>query len=222
LLPGRKSLNRVIRILVITTVSLIITTSAFFYLNNYFLDEGIKRPEISVIKLNNFGSVTNDNIISDYVYTDKEIRKLFELIREYFDSYQDNLAMREINRLLLSNADNDTKEKVRLLSSYISIPDFSTLKTNFSYQDFLEAPKLYNNCYIHWKGRLSNLLITENIIQFDFLVGYDDKKILEGIIPVTMDFGERIDSDFPIEVLGKIVETVNSYTIEAVSVHQYQ
>jgi len=222
LLPGRKSLNRVIGIFIIVFISLLIAISTFLYLNNDFLNEGLKRPEISVIKLNNFGSVTNNNLISDYVFTDKEIRKLFESVREYFDNFQDNLAMREINRLLLSNADNETKEKVRLLSSYITIPDFSTLKTNFSYQDFLETPKLYNNCYIHWKGRLSNLIITETVIKFDFLVGYDEKKILEGIIPVTLDFGARIDSDFPIEVLGKIVESDNSYVIEAVSVHQYQ
>lgn len=86
----------------------------------------------------------------------------------------------------------------------------------------MSESKLYNNCYIHWKGRLSNLLITENLIMFDFLVGYDEKKILEGIIPVIMNFGARIDSDFPIEVLGKIIETDDGYFIEAVSVHQYQ
>ena len=130
--------------------------------------------------------------------------------------------MREINRLLLSNADNSTKQKAELLSSYITVPDFTTLKTNFSYQDFIIEPELYNNCYIHWKGRLSNLIITESLITFDFLVGYDGKKILEGIIPVTLDFGARIDSDFPIEVLGKIKKTNNQYIIEAVSVHQYQ
>ena len=99
---------------------------------------------------------------------------------------------------------------------------FFNLKTNFSYQEFINEPELYNNCYIHWKGRLSNLIITESLITFDFLVGYDGKKILEGIIPVTLDFGARIDSDFPIEVLGKIKKTNNQYIIEAVSVHQYQ
>lgn len=222
LLPGRNSINpKIIRIIFIILVISIFSVSAF-YAHNIFLKKDIKRQGISAIELNNFGSLTDKNLTGIYHFSDNEIRKIFESVRKYFESYHDNLAMREINRLLLSNADDSTKKKVKLLSSYMIIPGFTTLKTNYSYQEFLEEPELYQNCYIHWKGRLSNLIITDNLIMFDFLVGYDDKKILEGIMPVTLDFGARIDSDFPIEILGKINKADKEYFIEAVSVHQYQ
>ncbi|MDA3939089.1 MAG: hypothetical protein PF693_07255 [Spirochaetia bacterium] len=222
LVPGRNKLATIIKITYFSLLFLVFFTFISFYIYNIIIQPAIKRPEISAVKLNNFGSLTNNDIKSYYQFSDKKIRRVFELIREYFDNYQDNLAMREINRLLLSNADELTKEKVILLSSYISIPGFSTLKTNYSYQEFLQEPKIYQNCYVHWKGRLSNLITNDNHIMFDFLVGYDDKKILEGIIPVTLNFGARIDSNFPIEVLGKIINTENEYVLEAISVHQYQ
>lgn len=222
LLPGKKTIKPIIKNIIITFIVIFFSAGIFYFVSNFIIKSDIKRPEISAVELNNFGSLTNGDATSEYKFTDKEIRKLFESIRKYFDSYHDNIAMREINRLLLSNADNPTKTKVELLSSYISVPGFTTLKTNFSYQEFIAEPKLYVNCYVHWKGRLSNYLLTEDLIMFDFLVGYDEKKILEGIIPVTLDFGARIDSNFPIEVLGKIIETEKGYTLEAVSVHQYQ
>lgn len=222
LLPGRKSAKPIIKSLIITFIIIFFSAGVIFFIFNIFIKTEIKRPEISAVELNNFGSLTDNKLDSNYTFTDKQIRKLFETIRKYFDNYQDNLAMREINRLLLSNADSATKQKAEFLISYISVPGFTTLKTNFTYQEFITESKLYNNCYVHWKGRLSNYILTENLIKFDFLVGYDEKKILEGIIQVTLDFGARIDSNFPIEVLGKIVETENGYIIEAVSVHQYQ
>ncbi len=222
LLPKSKMIHPVLKVIIITIFLLALTTITSFYIYDFLIKPDIKRPEIASVELNRFGSVINTDEHSSYQFNDKEIRKLFDKIRRYFDSYQDNLAMREINRLLLSNADNPTKEKALLLSKYITVPGFTTLKTNYTYQDFIKEPQLYINCYIHWKGKLSNLFISENIISFDFLVGYDDEKVLEGIIPVTLDFGARIDSSFPIEVLGKIVKTSNGIIIEAVSVHQYQ
>ncbi len=222
LLPGRNTSKPIIKNLIITTIIVIFTAGIIYYVSNFIIKPDIRRPEIYAVEISNFGSLTNNDTTSEYQFSDKEIRKLFESIRKYFDSYHDNIAMREINRLLLSNADNATKQKAELLSSYISVPGFTTLKTNFSYQEFKAEPKLFENCYVHWKGRLSNYILTEDLIMFDFLVGYDEKKILEGIIPVILDFGARIDSNFPIEVLGKITETEKGYTLEAVSVHQYQ
>ncbi len=212
-------LRKVIIIILIVFLSIILS---YFFHEKYFRDTSSKRPEISSISLNRFGTVSDEEKNAMFQYSDKEIRKIFDSIRKNFDNYNDNLAMRDINKLLLSNADKKTKDKVKLLSSYMIVPDFSSLKSNFTYQEFIKNPKIYNNCYIHWKGRLSNLVVGENLISFDFLVGYDNKKILEGIIPVTLNFGARINSDFSIEVLGKIVENNNIFEIEAVSVHQYE
>jgi tetratricopeptide (TPR) repeat protein len=222
LLPGRKSFIprlKIISLIILIVLALIISS---FYIYTGIFDTKIKRPEISAVELNHFGSLTNEDVEGKYNFSDKEIRKIFDSIRKHFDSFHDNLAMKEINRLLLSNADTVTKQKVELLATYITVPGFSTLKTNYSYQEFVQEPELYNNCYVHWKGRLSNLIVSEKVIKFDFLVGYDDRKVLEGIIPVILNFGARINSEFPIEILGKIVMNEGEYGIEAVSIHQYQ
>jgi len=222
LLPD-KSLNlRIYRNVLIITLIAVFCIFSSYYLYEKIFTNNITRPEIAAVSLNRFGAVSEDKTNTVYTFSDKEIRKIFETIRKNFENYNDNLAMRDINKLLLSNADNSTKAKIKLLTSYIRVPNFTSLKTNFTYQDFIKNPKLYNNCYINWKGRLSNLVVTESLISFDFLVGYDDKKVLEGIIPVTLKFGARINSDFPIEVLGKIVENSNIFAIEAVSVHQFE
>ncbi len=223
LLPKNRRTQSIVRAFFVTIVLLTVVAISSISIFNLFIKHEINRPGIDSIEINRFGSVIDSNIHSTYQFNDKEIRKLFETIRRYFDNYQDNLAMREINRLLLSNADNRTKEKTLLLSSYITIPGFTTLKTNYTYQDFIKEPELYENCYVHWKGKLSNLAVSEELISFDFLVGYEDEKVLEGIIPVTLNFAARIDSSFPIEILGKIVTTsVGTATLEAVSVHQFQ
>lgn len=222
LLPKTGRISYLVRIIFITVISLTFIIIFSLPLYNFFMKQEISRPEIASVELSRFGTVVNNDVHSRYKFTNKEIRKLFETIRRYFDSYQDNLAMREINRLLLSNADNNSKEKVLLLSAYITVPGFTTLKKNYSYQDFIKEPELYENCYIHWKGRLSNLIVSEKNIEFDFLVGYDDQKVLEGIISVTLNFGARIDPAFPIEVLGKLVTHADGTIIEAVSIHQYQ
>ncbi len=222
LLPGSGKILSFIKNIVITIIIFFIIIISTYYFYLFFIRNDIKRPEIASVELSRFGPLIDDSAKSTYTYTNKELRKLFETIRHYFDTYQDNLAMREINRLLLSNADNETRTKALLLEKYITIPGFTTLKNNFTYQEFVKEPELYLNCYVIWKGKLSNLLVTENLISFDFLVGYEDEKVLEGIIPVTLNFGARIDTTLPIEVLGKIVSTDSEIILEAVSIHQYQ
>ncbi len=222
LLPDSGKIFPFIKTVLITLSILFLFVFSSYYAYLYFIKDDIKRPEIASIELNRFGSLIDDSISSTYNYTDKEIRKLFETIRHYFDTYQDNLAMREINRLLLSNADEDTRTKALLLAKYITVPGFTTLKNNFSYQEYIKEPELYLNCYVHWKGKVSNLLVTENEIRFDFLVGYEDEKVLEGIIPVSLDFGARIDTTLPIEILGKLTNTGSEIVLTAVSIHQYQ
>jgi hypothetical protein len=221
LLPGSSNFKPILKRIMLIISIIALTITAVFLTYSYILTDNIKRPEISSIELSKFGSLTETDSNSEYHFTDFEIRRIFESIRKYFDNYQDNLAMREINKLMLSNVDNSTREKISLLTSYITVPGFDTLKTNYTYQDFISEPQLYINCYVHWRGMSSNLKITENEISFDFLVGYDDKKVLEGIIPVILNFGARIDSAFPIEVLGKLEKTESGYFLEAVSIHQF-
>jgi hypothetical protein len=59
---------------------------------------------------------------------------------------------------------------------------------------------------------------------FDLLVGYDTRKVLEGIVPVNFDFSETVDPERPLEVLGRIVPISASggegVRLEGVALHQ--
>ena len=122
----------------------------------------------------------------------------------YFDGYQDNRAQSEINRIIFSNASESAKQRARILESYLKAPDLTSFENIFDYQSVRENPYLYNNCYVRWKGRMSNLKMTDPGMTFDFLVGYETAQILEGIVPSYTDFQVRLDSALPMEILGRV------------------
>jgi hypothetical protein len=156
-----------------------------------------------------------------YSFEEEELRSRYEQIIDLFHRYRDNMAQREINRLQLSNASPQLKTKLDLLEGYIRTPSFGDLKTDFSYGDVAERPRLYEDCFVIWKGRVSNLSVGEERITFDLLVGYETEKVVEGIVPVELDYAVQIDPAFPIEVLGRINTSGNSFKIMAHSVHQF-
>ena len=49
----------------------------------------------------------------------------------------------------------------------------------------------------------------DDYIRFDFLVGYHDNKVLEGIIPVRFGFAVSIDNGEAVELIGQIQEPRN-------------
>jgi len=122
----------------------------------------------------------------------------------YFDGYDDNRAQSEINRILYSNASESAKQRARILEGYLKAPDFTSFENIFDYKSVSKDPYLYNNCYIRWKGRMSNLKMTDVGMTFDFLVGYETAQVLEGIVPSYTEFQVRLDSALPLEVLGQI------------------
>ncbi len=178
------------------------------------------RKGVEILELN--ASVkANSKVDEKYRLTEKELKKLLADIRDNFNHFEDNSARLKINKILLSNADIKIKNQVKLLRGYLEDPSFATLKTNYSYRDFLKEPLLYENCYVIWKGMVSNLVVTENSITFDLLVGYENGKILDGIVPVILDFGVKIDTALPVEVLGKITFKNSKLFLQGISIHQF-
>ncbi len=180
--------------------------------------------EIRSVEIDRLTLETSQNIVSttgEYrlILSEKEIKETFEKAKKHFNKYEDNLAQREINRILTSNASEKVKEKAHFLMSYFRTPTFSSLKNSFSYETVQKEPFLYQNCYVIWKGRISNLAISEKAITFDFLVGYHDQKVLEGIVPVTLDFAVDLEQGYPIELLGKI-NYDSLITLVGLSVHK--
>lgn len=154
------------------------------------------------------------------ILTESEIRQAFEDAIEYFHAYRDNLAQRELNRIFLSNASTAVKDKARLIQSYLKEPSFTTLDDNFTYSEIREQPFLYENCYVKWKGRITNLKALPDAITFDLLVGYEDGKILEGTVPAFLSFSANLQTEFPLEVLGCIQVKDNIVSLRVTSLHQ--
>ncbi len=154
------------------------------------------------------------------ILTESEIRKAFEDAIEYFHAYRDNLAQRELNRIFLSNASAAVKDKARLIQSYLKEPSFTTLIDNFTYGEIRERPVLYENCFVKWRGRITNLKVLPDAITFDFLVGYEDGKVLEGTVPAFLSFSANLQTEFPLEVLGSIHVKDNIVSLRVTSLHQ--
>ena len=142
-----------------------------------------------------------------YILTRSQVVDTYQKALSLFTSYRDEASKININRILESNASEGIKNKSRLLLSYMEIPGFDNFKQadNVSYGDVIKDPLLYRDVYVIWRGMASNVETNQNITRFDLLVGYDTRRTLEGIVQVEFDSAVSLNSERPLEVLGRIV-----------------
>jgi hypothetical protein len=155
-----------------------------------------------------------------YVLTENDVRSAFKKAKAFLLAYRDNMALVEINRILLSNAAVPVKERARMLKSFVVQPDFLTLKDPFPYATVAAQPPLYDGCSVVWRGKIANLKIRKDSITFDLLVGYDKEKVLEGIVPVTLGFAADLANGGGIELLGRIASKANTIALTGISIHK--
>lgn len=164
-----------------------------------------RRSDFTAIELEEFEPLSTLGESFRYLLTDSQITESVMNLNKYLLKYRDNLAMREINRIFFSNANQDLKEKVATLEKNIRIPTFTEFKDNFTFEEVLQDPYLYRNCFVIWQGRAANIEVGTEEIRFNFLVGYEDRKVVEGIIPVRLSFSAEVTSDFPMAILARVV-----------------
>jgi tetratricopeptide (TPR) repeat protein len=160
-----------------------------------------------------------------YILTRSQVVGLYETGRRLFAEYRDEAAKVSLNRLIESNASDPIKNKARLLISYMEVPGFDTLKDRFSYAEVREDPLLYRDCYVVWQGMATNLREAEAATAFDFLVGYDTRTTLEGIVQVRFDFSVPLNLERPLEVLGRVIPVSTAageegIRLEGIALHQ--
>jgi hypothetical protein len=164
--------------------------------------------------------------VYSFILTEKQILSAYENALKYFNEHRDNAAMVEINRILASNANEGIKNKARIVENYIEAPDFETLRLkpgdNISYADAVKTPLLYRGCHALWRGGAANIVAGQAETTFDFLIGYDKRRSIEGIVRVVLPFAANIDPEYPLEVLGRIVplNTPEAISLEGITVHQ--
>jgi hypothetical protein len=155
-----------------------------------------------------------------YILTEKQVLESYSLARSYFQSYRDNAAQVEINRILSSNASAGIRQKSRLLMEYLSEPGFNTISDKYTYAEVTSDPPLYLDCWIVWKGMATNIRTTSDTLDFDFLVGYDTRNTLEGIVPVHFDTVLAVDPDKPLELLARIASEGGNLVLKGSSIFQ--
>jgi tetratricopeptide (TPR) repeat protein len=155
------------------------------------------------------------------VLTEKEALAAFDKAKKLFAQYRDEAALVELNRLLLSNATRQVKTKAGILASLVREPSFLSMPDRFAYGSVEENPGLYEGVGVIWKGLPANTVGTDTSTVFDLLVGYDDKKRLEGIVPVRANFKVAIAPDRPIEVLARVRSNdAGAFYLECIAIHE--
>lgn len=160
------------------------------------------------------------------ILTQKQALDTYEKALALFINRRDEAARININRLLESNAPGGIKNKSRIMLSYMEVPGLDTFKRgdNTPYADVFKDPALYRGVHVIWRGMAANIERSADATSFDFLVGYDTRKTLEGIVPVTFDaaFTEsELNDERPLEVLGRIapVSGESAIRLEGIAIH---
>ena len=103
---------------------------------------------------------------------------------------------------------------------YLAEPGFDSIKDNYPYSTVTVDPYLYLDCWVVWKGMATNIKATPNTLDLDFLVGYDTRSKLEGIVSVHFQTFISVDPDKPLEILGKISSDNGKLVLKGSSVFQ--
>jgi tetratricopeptide (TPR) repeat protein len=178
------------------------------------------RPEVAAVTLSRAEMekpVQNGGSFR-YALTEKQALAAFELAKDYFQAYRDNAALVQINTLLGSNASPALKEKARSLRAFVGKPDFRTVRDAPGYPEARRDPALYEGCSVIWKGMAANVRVDSGFVAFDFLVGYQDKKRLEGLVPARLSGGE-VPMDRALEILATL-SSVGGLSLDCQAIHE--
>ncbi len=179
------------------------------------------RPDVAGVDLpSDLPRFTEDSTGARYTMSEKQVRQSFQKVKKEMLAFHDNLAVVEANRLLLSNASVQVKERARLLKSHAVRPSFTTVRDPFPYAQVVKEPDLYDGCAVVWRGKLANLAVRETSITFDLLVGYEGEKELEGIVPVSLDFAVLLENGIALEVLGTVAAEGGKLALRGISIHR--
>ena len=217
----RRRPGKYIAILLIVVACFAAAVFLLKYTTLFDRETEVRQTEVQMLSIDDISNVVDLRGEYRYVLTKKQIERAFSSAKKYFGNFRDNLAQKEINLLLGSNASPEVKEQSRTIASYVVQPDFTTLRDPFSYQEVAADPFLYSQTYVAWKGKISNLFVGEDSITFDLLVGYETSEVLLGVVPVTLSFAVLLDQGDPVEILGQILlDDSGGFSLKVISLHK--
>lgn len=156
-----------------------------------------------------------------FIFSNKEITKRYENALQYFQNYRDNAAQIEINTILNSDATLSIKQKAQILSTYLSVPDFDTIKDVPSFSDVKNQTFLYIDCWIDWGGKISNAITYDDgSYSCELLIGDENLSHYEGNVILRFDSVPKIETNKYVRVLGQIATNGDSFYIKGRAVYQ--
>lgn len=194
----------VIRSLTVVLFFVVLAIFSYYTYPQLITEKNIREDMTSLSLENYVGSFVEFEGDFLYMLTGEEIKALFESAVLDFHNFDDNSLQMKINKFNLSNASHDLKGKINLLESFIQKPTFLTIKRSFEYREVMKDPVLFDNCYVLWRGKVTNVSIGIDKITLDFLVGYENETVLQGIIYTEIPFETSINQTVPIEILGQL------------------
>jgi tetratricopeptide (TPR) repeat protein len=139
-----------------------------------------------------------------YILTQSEVENYYEDAKRFYNQYNDNEAQRCINILLNSNASASIRQKARQLMEYLEEPVFDSKFEQYTYQEISKDLYLYQDCWVVWTGRVTNVNANEKYFSADLLVGYEDMKKIDGIAPLKISSEISVNPEKPLKVLAQI------------------
>jgi hypothetical protein len=159
-----------------------------------------------------------------YILTRVQALETYDKALSLFTVYRDEAARVSLNRILESNAAEGLKNKAQIIISYMETPGFDSFNKsdNVGYPDVMKEPAIYNNVHVIWRGMATNVETGSDGTNFDFLVGYDTRRTLEGIVSVEFSHAISLNPERPLEVLGRIIPLNSDVSIklEGIAIHQ--
>lgn len=149
----------------------------------------------------------------------KDAQATYNRAKEHFESYRDNACRVELNRILYSNAAEGQKAKARIMMDALEDAGFENLRDIPQYRQVMGQPWLYEKCQVLWRGRVANLREGQDGASLDFLVGYDKKEELEGIISVSFNKDIDLDGGFAYEILARVRNLGGQTILEGIAYH---
>ena len=207
--------------ILIAGLSILVIAGLAWMVIRFGSPRGAQRPGVSVIEIpSNLSSFIDIGIDYPFVLTEKEVRRVFQKAKSELLGYRDNLAVVDINRILLSNAAPAVKERARMLKGFVTPATFDTVKDSYPYAAVTKQPSLYDGASVVWRGKVANLKVAKQALSFDLLVGYDQEKQLEGIVAVMVPFAAELSDGSAVEVLGQVVVIGTAPGLTAGSLHR--
>jgi len=159
-----------------------------------------------------------------YILTRDEAIGLYDRAFSLFAEFRDESAKVNLNRILESNASGAIKNRALLMIDNMTVPGFDNFyrSDNFSYSEVKNEPVFYKNVHVIWSGMATNVNVTDEYTRFDLLIGYETRTSLEGIVPVIFYSPVAINTERPLEVLGRIglSSSYSDIILTGVAIHQ--